>query len=684
MTGSTDVGSIHYEADIKTGAFDSAAASISKTLDGIGGQFQKAEAGSKAFAAALGSIAVGAIGAAGFGIKIAGDLEAARQGFVALLGSAEEADKTMARVKKEAAATPFELTGLVAGTQALTAITKDGDKAVDILLDVGKAIATSGKGQAELDRVVLNLQQISSTGAVTAMDIKQFQSAIPMFNDILKAAGLTTEQLQNSENAAELLFGAFEKAGQGGISFTKALSGVSAVATDVLEKRIPPDKIAALSKAWKVAGDDVDEFNKELDKMGEGAFIDSLDDIGISINDIMKGFDKMDKSIGITSQGFIAQAGTWNQLWSNFMDTITIRASDLVKSLGVFDFAKEALSGLIGVLGQVTSEQGIETIKNFFAFMADNLPIITGIILGGLTPAIVGLASSFVALMLPLLPFIAVGAALGFIIQKLGINFNDLWTAVQIVVDIFRGFDPGAMMNEETWARWEGFTLILLKLQEIIQTYLVPVFIEMWTIISTQLAPTLMHLWEVVAPILIPILKVLAQILVVVVIAAIIAFINILKVTIQNVANTVSYIDWSVTQIVKFFTDLPKNIRNALGGLADIITKPFRDAWAWIEPIINKMKEGMDKINPFHRESPSLVDNVKKGLSVISNEFSSLNDLTFPSASQLAAPAYAGMGGGVPTRNQEINIYVDKVNDMQDVDAIARELGFRADLLPDS
>lgn len=165
------------------------------------------------------AVATGFLAVSGAGLTVAGQLESARQGFVALLGSATKADDVMARIKREAKATPFEMTGLVSATQALTAITKDGDKAIDVLLDVGKAIATSGKGSAELDRVILNLQQISSTGKVTQMDIRQFQSAIPMFNDILKYSGLTTEKLQDSKNAAELLYGAFKKAGeQGGIT----------------------------------------------------------------------------------------------------------------------------------------------------------------------------------------------------------------------------------------------------------------------------------------------------------------------------------------------------------------------------------------------------------------------------------------------------------------------------------
>lgn len=153
-------------------------------------------------------------------LTMAGDLEQSTQAFKALLGSAEKAGTVMSRIKREAATTPFELKGLTDGALALTAITKDGDKAINTLLDVGKAIAISGKGQAELDRVIMNLQQVASTGKVTEMDIRQFQGAIPIFNDILDAAGLTTDELKSSDKAATLLFDAFEKAGaEGGIAF---------------------------------------------------------------------------------------------------------------------------------------------------------------------------------------------------------------------------------------------------------------------------------------------------------------------------------------------------------------------------------------------------------------------------------------------------------------------------------
>lgn len=78
------------------------------------------------------------------------------------------------------------------------------------------------------------------------------------------------------------------------------------------------------------------------------------------------------------------------------------------------------------------------------------------------------------------------------------------------------------------------------------------------------------------------------------------------------------------------------------GRIRDAIVKPFEDAKRKIEEIGKAIRDAADKINPFHRESPSLVDNVKKGLSIIRNEYDSLG-------AGFGMPAVAGMGnvGGI-------------------------------------
>lgn len=101
--------------------------------------------------------------------------------------------------------------------------------------------------------------------------------------------------------------------------------------------------------------------------------------------------------------------------------------------------------------------------------------------------------------------------------------------------------------------------------------------------------------------------------------------------------------------------------------------------------IARKIRDSMDKINPFHRESPSLVDNVTKGLEVIRKEFGSLGDFIL---SPQVTPALANVINPNDLEvvgrefNQVVNIEIDKINDEQDIQALGREFGYRASLMP--
>lgn len=130
------------------------------------------------------------------GLSAAADLETAEIGLKTLLGSADEAWQTIARIKTEAARTPFELVGLSQAVQLLSSVTKDGNKAVDVVLDVGEGLAAMGKWQPELDRIIVNLQQIAAVGKASTLDIKQFAFAwIPIYEMLTEQTWLAGEAL---------------------------------------------------------------------------------------------------------------------------------------------------------------------------------------------------------------------------------------------------------------------------------------------------------------------------------------------------------------------------------------------------------------------------------------------------------------------------------------------------------
>ena len=165
--------------------------------------------------------------AANIGLTMAADMQTAEVGLKTLLGSAEGAHKTIERLKVEAARTPFELAGLTQATQLLTSVTKDGDKSIDILLDVGEALSAMGKGQSELDRIIVNLQQVAAVGKASTMDIKQFAFAgIPIYEMLAETTGKTGEALAELVESGgvtfEMLTKMFDEANDAGGRFHNA------------------------------------------------------------------------------------------------------------------------------------------------------------------------------------------------------------------------------------------------------------------------------------------------------------------------------------------------------------------------------------------------------------------------------------------------------------------------------
>jgi tape measure domain-containing protein len=179
-----------------------------------------------AFYAAQGAIsAVSNVLSTGF--NVAAQLETAEIGLTTLLGSADKARETVNRLKIESARTPFELPGLTQAAQLLTSVTKDGNKSIDVILDIGEGLAAMGKGQAELDRIIINLQQIAAVGKAATIDIKQFAFAgIPIYEMLAETTGKSGEALnafiEDGGVTFDLLTKMFDEANDSGGRFFNA------------------------------------------------------------------------------------------------------------------------------------------------------------------------------------------------------------------------------------------------------------------------------------------------------------------------------------------------------------------------------------------------------------------------------------------------------------------------------
>jgi tape measure domain-containing protein len=128
---------------------------------------------------------------AGLGIasvKAAGDIEALEKGFTATYKGSEPLQDALARVRELAKLPGLGLKEALQGATNLQAAGFSANLAARSLAAFGNALATVGKGKADLNGVGLALGQIASKGKISAEEINQLAERVPQIRGALKAA----------------------------------------------------------------------------------------------------------------------------------------------------------------------------------------------------------------------------------------------------------------------------------------------------------------------------------------------------------------------------------------------------------------------------------------------------------------------------------------------------------------
>lgn len=414
---------------------------VSKSVDDLAGSItKKLSQGFEDLTNKVKNFAIiggGAIaGFLGYGVKIAAELETSRQGFITLLGSAEKADAVISRLKVESARTPFELPGLTRATQLLTSVTKDGDKSIDILLDVGKALASMGRGQEEMDRIIINLQQVGSLGHATMLDIKQFAfSGIPIFELLSETFGKTGQELEDFITEGGVTFDAlvemFKKAGNEGGRFANAFINQSGTFGQLMSNA--KDAFGLLMADIVTKTGLFDGIKKAIIKVNT-ALIDNKDAI---INLIKEGIEKL-KNILHDLKDIVTD------VFYFFFDS----KEDFLEFAKIFGLVSSAIIGVTIALGILTSP---------ITAAIGAITLVTSIIylwINGndeVKAAIIGIASAFTIFLIPTLltaistitAFITtalliptlVGAAIALLVYIFVFNFDKVKEYAQAFVE---------------------------------------------------------------------------------------------------------------------------------------------------------------------------------------------------------------------------------------------------------
>ena len=157
--------------------------------------------------------------------------------FTTLTGSAEEADRVIQNIQADASKSPFDVQTLIKANQYLISAGVSADDARQTILDLGNAIAATGGGNDELDRMAMNLQQIQNVGKASAQDIKQFANAgINIYGLLADSMGVSVEKVKEMDISYEVLAEALAKASSEGGKYYGAMESQSETLTGSLNQ----------------------------------------------------------------------------------------------------------------------------------------------------------------------------------------------------------------------------------------------------------------------------------------------------------------------------------------------------------------------------------------------------------------------------------------------------------------
>ena len=253
----------------------------------------------------LGSAALSA--AEGFissGIEYNAQIEKYTTGFTNMLGSAEAAQQAMAKIQEDAARTPFNVEALTQANQLLISAGENAGYSREVIMALGNAVNAAGGGNAELERMSANLQQIANVGKATAVDIKQFAYAgINIYQVLADYTGKSVQEVQNMTISYDLLSQALIAASEEGGRYYGAMETQS----QTMNGRVSTLKDNVKQLAGLLTGDL---------SSGAGVVIGNLNDMLVAAQEAYK------------TDGWIGLAGAITGL-SGPIDTIKQKFSEL-------------------------------------------------------------------------------------------------------------------------------------------------------------------------------------------------------------------------------------------------------------------------------------------------------------------------------------------------------------------
>lgn len=267
---------------------------------GFGRAAEKLKEGGTVLTASV-TLPLGLLAAAA--LKAAGDLQALEKGFTATYKGSEPLQDALAKVRELAKLPGLGLTEALQGATNLQAAGLSADLARRSLGAFGNALATVGKGKADLEGVALALGQIQAKGKVSAEEINQLAERVPQIREAMKAAFGTADT---------------EALNKAGISATAFVEGV----------------VTELEKLPKVTGG----INNAFENLSDATTI-ALGKIGTALNE------------NFNIEGVLGQVSDFIADLANKFDSLSPTAQKAVFAIGGLAAAAGPLLIAIGAVG---------------------------------------------------------------------------------------------------------------------------------------------------------------------------------------------------------------------------------------------------------------------------------------------------------------------------------------------
>lgn len=379
-----NLGDIHVSIGADTSQFERGMSAVSARLQEVGNRLQSV---GQSLTRAL-TVPLGILG--GVALKTAATMDSLDRGLTAVMGSTEAAKTEMEKLREVAKLPGLGLEEAARGSTNLQAVGYSAEQSRKILMNFGNALATVGKGKAELDGVILALSQIQSKGKVSAEEINQIAERVPQIRKVMQEAFGTadTEVLQKMGlSSTEFVnriteeFGKLPKVTGGMQNAFENMSDTVKISLATLGKSIFDtfnlgEKIERFSKFVENLTTTFQALSPETQKI-----ILSVAGIAAAIGPLLIAFGAISKVVAVVQ---VALAGlsapilaigavvagvayliisNWGKIEAYFQG----EGKQMVEDFGrVWDGLKEVVTGAMGLVSAIVSV-GLQRIAEFWA-----------------------------------------------------------------------------------------------------------------------------------------------------------------------------------------------------------------------------------------------------------------------------------------------------------------------------